>query len=504
MSSISFVTSSPALDDLNADAAKNPQVVAQLVRGFQNTQIGIVLGPEDARDSSCRGVLAATANLLVRLFPNLLLHAPYECDLPPALVLPGKLDEQVAAHCLRVNKAGSCEVSDFGRVQEADILIVVGSSDIQHKRLLRVDASGWIAFASTAGDMSPWTTSRQAHPCTPLAAAAIATGLIVRPILENHATPPATVTLNLYDYTDRSSGPNPETPDYVAIDKVPLVGVGSIGSAFVYALLSAPRLVGELILIDNEALVTKNLARYVLMEDHDRDRPKTDWAAQLLSSRHLDLRVEALQMNVAQWARSLGPADQIRLLISAPDTYDARREAADTLPLVAVVASIDGSEASVNHCHFANTLCAYCPTLPVAGTQKREDLWQQLTGLRRDRILNLVFPDAQTGQRNALEDADLRVIERSGNYPESSLSRWRGRLIEDLMEEERGRLYAEIEVVDRESGHPPIRIALGFVSAFAGAIAACEMLKELIPDQHSAGGTYKSSDSTSYAGEGCD
>lgn len=448
------------------------------------TRVTLLL-PESETDDVAPSLLAASTNLLARLFARLDVCAPATPRSAPPLTGAGPLDVALVDLARQVNPLICARRVDEAECDEASVLVHIGETRAEKTRKVRLDANGWHIHVSTNGEAPPWG-KRWLHPAAPLAAASLAVSHVLRPTLGDPA--PQVSRVNLLDYSSNvnEEGGPPLPP--LRLPDVPVFGTGSIGSALAYCLLEPLEWTGKIQFVDNESFDDDNITRYVLMRHSDVGQAKAERAATLVRERQPELEASSAVRDIGRWARDLDERARFELAVLAPDNHDARREAADTLPRAAVVGSIDATRAIVNHCHFARTLCGYCPTLPPERGPRLEAQWQELTGLSRQRVIALGLPEAKSGLRRTLDRRDLRTIEERNGYPRGALRRWEGDLIEKLVEAELPHFYAAVAIRDK-TPHPPVRLALGFVSAFAGALALNEVVKETVPSLHSDGYT---------------
>jgi hypothetical protein len=162
-------------------------------------------------------------------------------------------------------------------------------------RVLYVDNRGWTAYLGTTG---PWN-----HPPAPInLLAAYFAGCWAAADAFNHrfaALLPRIQTIigyHTFDLLTLQDGAPPRIePDIqqviVDLDDVALVGVGSIGQAFVEALGYLPSLRGRIHLIDHEDTDESNESRYPLSFPHNRGHPKVQIASDHLRNLHPTLQV---------------------------------------------------------------------------------------------------------------------------------------------------------------------------------------------------------------------
>ena len=334
---------------------------------------------------------------------------------------------------------------------------------------IRVAADGWRAYVSPPGTADPPPSKSAFHPATPLLAACMGVAAWL-------ARTDLPLTVPLDDDARRvnlwtGSGPPPELARRIDIDWH-ILGLGSIGSTVVALLAEHPEVRGRLHVLDCEATEPRNLASYGALADADTGKRKTDWVLQLVA-RHSNLKVTATDQPINQWVRTLGH-EPIGLTIIALDNVDARRDAADVLPRIAVSASADNDEATSSKCDFLHGICSFCQFTPKTDSGTHYQLsWSNWFGLDLARVHALTWsmqmPD---GQRLAAQD--LERIERHLKMPTGHLAAYQGKRLEDLYERLRPVFYSTATIKGHEATN------LGLPHPLAGSAAAALALSDAI------------------------
>lgn len=485
---------SPVIDDLLASARGSP-IAQTAARNLRHVVPLVRLAPEAAADPVAHQIVAALTNLLSRTFRILVLDVPdVDVDLPSVPVdvpFPRGLAQLAEA----INPAAIVAGARVDSIEPTHT-VTVGDPGTNAPRPIRVDSDGWNIFYSSRAGPPPWAAKlRSRHPASPLAAASIGAAVLTRDALRGPAVAPPSEewVLNLLTYTP-SIGVNPEVPRTIHMDDVHIFGVGSIGSTATHALQHAHELTGRITIVDREVLSPKNMRRYHAMLDPEDKRPKARWAAEMLAERFPGCEVTARVETFGAWAGRLDPDYRIPIALIAPDTLGARREAADFLPRAAILASTHGSCAEVVHAHFGTTMCGYCEYVDKThgGTQLRFGLADQ-TGLSPERLDTLLYwnpaTDPAKGHRAAVTPSDVATIEAHLRVASGTLAHWAGRDMNDFLAEEHHRLYSAVAAAPAASRWAGA-VSLPAVSAFAGALAACEIIKESVPTLHDLAGRY--------------
>ncbi len=169
----------------------------------------------------------------------------------------------------------------------------------------------------------------------------------------------------------------PHTP--VVLARPVVAGIGAVGCAAIYALIVLGA-TGKLLLLDPEIVGDSNLMRYILFDARHMNMTKTGAAKDIIDATGLDLEVEHDNSVLQEYLKNY-PAERDRLefVVSAVDTYEARREIASELPRIIVNAGTTPRDFTVSQHGFADGFaclaCLYPPRavdVEIAAVMARE------------------------------------------------------------------------------------------------------------------------------------
>lgn len=157
------------------------------------------------------------------------------------------------------------------------------------------------------------------------------------------------------------------------LERPVLAGVGAVGCAVVYALIAVGAK-GQLLLIDPDHVSDSNLMRYILFDTRHLDLPKVHAARALAEASGLDLRLDGVR-DVFQEHLLANPSERerLRLVISAVDTYQARRDIAGDLPREIVNAGTTPRDFTISRHGFGDGFACLACQYPVRETDVDED-----------------------------------------------------------------------------------------------------------------------------------
>lgn len=234
------------------------------VDGYQKVKCLVVADAATASSYSGQVMILTSINILSRwcrnidiMVPDNFLHS--RLLLPPYNTLHGRIKAEIED----ADPFGSFNVIANTKGKYDCILQIgnSGSNDIKFDVL--IDGDGWLAIVGQKALMFD-LDYRSLNPVGPAMAACIGVAQIFKSAI---GYPKETLIKNLFlsafDYADRkdiSSNIDPSLLNAVDIGKGQLIGVGSVGSAFLYFLRMLP-VKGNVTLIDHDIVKTINLNR---------------------------------------------------------------------------------------------------------------------------------------------------------------------------------------------------------------------------------------------------
>jgi len=423
------------LQGLDADAVG-------LVRRLDQTAIHIRVGPQAS-------VLALSlVNTLARLFPSITTEAP-----PGEVsILPfgqGVAEELLARTVARARASSGVRSPEVALV--VDVGCNTGGAD------LYVNSDGWTLTIAT-GPMQDLAGGGPAN----VAASALAAAEIMRCALPElpGVRLQGSFTWNLVDYRLTSRGPIDMTS--ARIDAT-CFGAGSVGSSLLYSLLLSNAR-GNLAFVDADRLSLRNRLRYPLLLEPS-SMSKASWVESIAAGS--PLHVVGHAETAERYINAL--QQPMRFAVSAVDSISARRDIVDALAQTVLNAGVDGMKLHISRHGFDDGLaCLYCPYVDAGDALDEAGMYQQMTGLPSERVLELL-----SGQ--ALEEADIQFLRTNGRIEPSSLGEELiGGRLQDIG---RARLYAQAAMKVADSN---LTISAPFVSSLAGSILAAETIKEAL------------------------
>ena len=456
----------PRISFLNSLTAGTGTPAYELITG---TSIRIVVSAEAITTFSGQILVYQLATLTARLFDRIELFGDATAQCHPDLsLLSGPFLTSLRELLPRLRPLTPAPVSI------KSITVVVGRGSDTTGDIF-VGATAWGVRLSKTGPQSVADTK---NPIGALAAGTLGASEIFKVVFQNQLPGAVTApgyTLSLVDYQE-AVDQEPTFPDHITID-ANLFGCGSIGCAFLQAVLLTPQLQGKLVVVDNGRFDTKNPYKYPLLdwEAAQQEGYKAVWAQQQLQS-HARGRLEAYAFvgTADTYVASLPHDYALPLAISAVDTSEARFQIQDTLPRFTLNAGIDGTLAEVSVHGFGNGPCLACLQMLTELESWNAKPIAEQTGLPPQRVHQLIQGN------EAMTAEDLAQIRASKKISAEFLGVLDSFLGQPLLSFWNRVAYSEATVLS--PGAKPIRVTTAFVSAFAGILLLAELVKKSVPD----------------------
>ncbi len=265
--------------------------------------------------------------------------------------------------------------------ESADVVLAVGggTGDIA----VGIDEDG----AATVSSGGPCAVRRSDAIFAALAAAGLASAQIAK-LLYPEILKASVETQVRFDHGPFGGALDPARP--IVLDRPVLAGVGAVGCALLYALIAAGA-TGELLLLDPDIVKDSNLMRYILFDGRHLQQSKVHAAKKLIEATGLNLRVEA-DRSVIQSYLKMNPSERerLRLVVSAVDSYEARREITGELPRAIVNAGTTARNFSVSRHGFGDGFaCLACLYPPRQQDVERDAVTGRELGINKDEVAEL-------------------------------------------------------------------------------------------------------------------
>ena len=342
--------------------------------------------------------------------------------------------------------------------QPADLQLMISPHPTD--TVLSVWADGWIAYLNMPAPVGPWDEN--------IVGAAVAAGLATAEVFKRlimdiplrpgvRIIPTNQLVFSTFDYR-LAAGSNPALPAAINVDGVALIGVGGIGSAFVAAATSLPRLTGHLALVDEDTLDITNQNRFLVARPGDQGA-KVDLCREALAF-HPDITVHEIWFE--EFSREHPRLD---LAVVGVDHDKVRREVQASLPrLILNAGTSDTASFRVTRHAYLDGACLSC----IA----RDDLRPRPVERELARKLGLSLETIMAYQVSG-ESVPADILQRAANLSATEIEQLAGRSLAEIQQ----RVCAELRIGGKGE-QQEAAVSISFLSALPGFLLLGEVIKE--------------------------
>jgi hypothetical protein len=276
------------------------------------------------------------------------------------------------------------------------------------------------------------------------------------------------VHLSLFDWTCEGSDPGPPTDD-VDLGSIVWVGSGAIAHGGYSAIHDLPGFRGQIDLVDPDSYGASTIRRYPRAAAAWEGRPKASTIGPWLAAMHPGLRVVGHQTDVNSWFESSLHECLVPLVVTTPDSADARRHAALKLPEVAINGYAERFDIGVGTYRLGEGPCLGCryPMSQEAVTEVA--VFHAEVGLEPRRIRELLDSAAP------LTEQDLVAVQRHLWFDEASLAAMRDKPLRSVREH-----LCAVGRITAPQATAELDVPLGFVSALCGVAVVADLVRHAI------------------------
>lgn len=287
--------------------------------------------------------------------------------------------------------------------------------------------------------------------------------------------PAAEVHLSLFDWSTEGTDPGPAIAS-VHVGDVIWIGTGAVAHGALAAIHDLPRVTGRLDLVDPDPYGGSALIRYPRASVHWDGASKPTKLAEWLNEAQTDLQVLPHAMDANTWYASNRPDCVVPVVVTTPDSADARRHVALKLPRIAINGFAERFDIGFGTYVVAHGPCLGCRyPLDHAAISEVAVLHAEM-GLDPRRIRELLDSVAP------LTEADLTVIQARLGLDEDTRANLVGKPIRSVREH-----LCAVGRVTAPATNAEVDVPLGFVSGFCGVAVAAELVRLSIGESRDPG-----------------
>ena len=265
------------------------------------------------------------------------------------------LQAELVDLALKVGAESSDEIPE-----KIDIVISIGNSSIRGDFSININSDGWVSYLSCNNNVNVFENSMQ-NPIGAMGAACFASAEAFKRIVEISGCEQKWVKIHPKNFTysfltNSLTKDNAPFPNYVKINEdVLLVGVGAVGSGFVYALSQIKNVTATIDAIDDDAFDDTSLNRCPICFKEKLGQNKAK-VAEEYSTESLQIKSQPVKFNEIK--DKLG--SKLSLVVSTVDNNEARYQIQSSLPKLIFHGATGQSVANVSVIKFLENACFCC------------------------------------------------------------------------------------------------------------------------------------------------
>ena len=354
-------------------------------------RVGIKISDSFAKTRQGQILLWAASNLVCRLsghIKEITIVVPKDIEYAHPNYIPYNdsdskiLQEVLSENVSKARRGMDVIFKDDDFDDGLDAIILIGSdcsTNAACSFIKKIMAVRWLAFVGDEEDFKEIPMTDDTNPFGALVAGCLGTGEIFK-YLGNMADDAGSYLTDFcfssYDFLchDIKTGykkeflekSNPRIPDNIYLEELVVAGCGAVGHAFGQSIYSLERVQAALTVIDrdvndhgdSENIESTNLARYILANNNDLDKPKAKTLSERLGTKK-GLDVDYSDQDFHEWS---GTHDKkIQHIVSCVDNNRARHAIQEQLAKNLHGGSSDGLRSQISMYDMsANIQCLKC------------------------------------------------------------------------------------------------------------------------------------------------
>jgi len=348
---------------------------------------------------------------------------------------------------------------------EADVAIVIGDgTPVTAESTVFVGANRWRAHLSST---SPQVTGSigLGAPAAGYLAVLEVFKLVFSTWIEDPVEALTELHWSLFDW---STDGDDDGPDLLSLTLPELVwaGTGALSHGAFAGLAILPNVSGRVIAIDPDRHGPSSVRRYPRARSEWCGESKPGCIRDWLQAVHPGLDVIDVATDLNGWYETSRPDAVVPILVTAPDSKEARRHAALKLPQVSINGWAERFRVGVETFPFQPGRCLGCAYPIDAEAVSELEIFRQETGLQPWRVQDLL------DGAGPLSDEDIvAVAARHGLAPDEL----RGQTIRSLREH-----LCAVGRVTPAGESEALDVPLGFVSGIAGVAMLAEVIRFVV------------------------
>ncbi|WPU94753.1 E2 ligase fold family C protein [Mucilaginibacter sabulilitoris] len=444
---------------------KSALAASQILQGYDRTEfenrlltsaIEVTFDGNAVKSGEGIATLELTIRILARLYPKIVFT-----ELEPDTA---DYKHRLIALAQAINPEIELEAEAFVAT------IAVGNTPITRTTpVFYIGSDGWnVRFSPVA----PVGSADSLNPFAAGAAACFGAANVFRHVFADqlqNAQLDTAFNLSLVDFEKKNDSGETSSNDIgdaaLALPETILVGLGAVGNGAVWALSKIPLLEGTVHLIDPEKIDLSNLQRYIMALQNDKDRCKTELAADYLKETTLNI-----VPHFGDWSSFLADRNNWHMdtVLIAVDNAPDRINIQGSLPKYILNAWTQPTDLGISrHFDFLKDACLACLYPPKSGSKSESVLIAESFGLLQEEVTirEMLYNNA------AIDEIWLAKIAAGKSVPIDLLTPYVGRPIREFYHA----VFCGGVLIGHES-NSQVETPMAFQSALAGILLASELI----------------------------
>lgn len=345
---------------------------------------------------------------------------------------------------------------------QIDVVITIGNTSLKGEFNINLNSNGWVSYLSCNNNVSVFDNPMQ-NPIGAMGAACFGAAEAFKRLLEISGCEEKWVYKHLRNFTFSFltysfTEDNFSFPTSIMIDEqIILVGVGAVGSGFVYALSNIPQLTASIDAIESDNFDEPSLNRCLICFKNELGENKAK-VAEKYSNESLQIKSQPMKFN--KFVDKMGAVPPF--IISTVDNNEARYQIQYNLPKLIFHGSTGKSIANVSVIKLLENACFCCIYEP---NSSYEEIISNEMGIPLDDVKNALK------HKEKFSHHHFALMKEKLGSKADKFQKFIGMPFEEVYKKE---VCGKIQVKTKEGVKTS---SVSFVSFFSGLSLAAELIK---------------------------
>lgn len=346
--------------------------------------------------------------------------------------------------------------------KKIDVVISVGNTPIRGDFNININSDGWVSYLSCNNNVNVFENSMQ-NPIGAMGSACFGSAEVFKRILEISGCKEKWAKIHPKNFTfsfltNSLSKDNASFPNDVKINEnILLVGVGAVGSGFVYSLSQIKNLIATIDAIDPDVFDETSLNRCLICYKKKLGENKAK-VAEEYSTKSLQIKSQPVKFNEIKEKLD----SNLSLVVSTVDNNEARYQIQSSLPKLIFHGATGQSVANVSVIKFLETACFCCI---YQSNSSYEETISQETGIPITEVKRVI------ANKEKFTEQHFDLMKEKFGSQADKFQKFVGLSFEDVYKKE---VCGKMEIKTKDGIKTS---SVSFVSFFSGLSLAAELIK---------------------------